>query len=163
MHPRKGTSIWLTLQLDRITDFCFVWGRCSLKHEKLARGKAGTHSVGLLGSMCQLTPSNLLIVSFTSVIIFFPFQIFKYANKERGEGFSNSPFILAKYHKTVREDYMKSTSLEVIEHRVHVTYLTQYINKIQWAATICSNLFTAKLLAVNKYLHTFASCWILLI
>ena len=25
----------------------------------------------------------------------------------------------------VREDYVKSTSLAVIEHRVHVTYLTQ--------------------------------------
>ena len=47
------------------------------------------------------------------------------ANKERSEGFSNSLFILAKHRKTVREDYVKSTSLAVIEHRVHVTHLTQ--------------------------------------
>ena len=47
------------------------------KHEKLARGPAGTRSVGLVGSVCQITPLSFgnLLFNFSSSILFFsPFQ-----------------------------------------------------------------------------------------
>jgi len=61
----KGNSFWLTSEIVRIVDFCCVWGWCRLKYKNVARGQVGTCSVGLVGSMCQLTPflvCDLLVI-----------------------------------------------------------------------------------------------------
>jgi len=69
MPPMKDASFGLILELMRIVDFCCVWGWWCLKLEKVTKGKVGTRSVGLVGSMCHLTPLPVgnLFVNFLPV------------------------------------------------------------------------------------------------
>jgi len=71
----------------RIVDFCRVWGWCSLKHEKVAPWEVGTRSVGLVGSICQLTPLSVgsLWVNFLpvcSLYVYFKKQNNAYEQEE---------------------------------------------------------------------------------
>jgi hypothetical protein len=131
--PMNGTSFWLTLELVRIADYCYVWRWCNLKHEKV-EVQVGTRSAGLDCSLCQLIPLSVrkLPVNFYQSDLFISIlrsQIMRTC-KNRSDRSNTRLDAPLRYTRAVRK-CGRSTRSAAKDFRIPFRILAIYCNRVR--------------------------------